>query len=423
MKAPRYQNRSLGGVCYCSDRKKNTSSILLLSLLGSVLFLHQIPLTRCFVTTKTNSRGTNPFNSSVHTRKHLKTVTTTTINTKSQSLLSNAGRYVPRTILLAKGVGENTNSNNSHNIHNKDPLTFGGKEPSTEEYIVLAAPAILSMLAFLFYEDTSKSFHTFVEYASQNTWEAVDGGAYLSDLIGPALNGPITTFISLLFGSLSSMTLSNLYSRQCTIAQKFASLLEDVRLADIHFTYFPPEYRSKARGLLQFYAAGVLYVMEEELSVAQMEEQRSIRQTTTEQLMVLLHDMSSDKTVDVNSRVLDESYGTVNRIIALRSSMASVYDQQFPMWHYGNLGLLATTICVIFFIMTDRSALRFLGGFQLKLCWSMLVGTIAVMAIVIYDLNTPLKGVFQIVKEKDRSYLIQYTKDVYERFRTTDGQV
>jgi hypothetical protein len=132
--------------------------------------------------------------------------------------------------------------------------------------------------------------------------------------------------------------------------------------------------------------------MEEELGVAEMQAQRAIRQTTTEQLMVLLHELAMDRTVEVNDRALDESFGTVNRIIATRSSMAGMYDQQFPLWHYVNLGLLATAVCVIFFIMTDRSALRFLGGFELKLCWSMLVGTIAVMSVVIYDLNTPLRG-------------------------------
>jgi hypothetical protein len=68
-------------------------------------------------------------------------------------------------------------------------------------------------------------------------------------------------------------------------------------------------------------------------------------------------------------------------------------------WHYGNLGLLASAICTIFFILTDRSALLFLGAFQLKVCWAILVGTLALMGCVIYDLNTPL-SVSRYVQEK-----------------------
>jgi hypothetical protein len=40
--------------------------------------------------------------------------------------------------------------------------------------------------------------------------------------------------------------------------------------------------------------------------------------------------------------------------------------------------------------------LIFLGAFQLRTCWAILVGTISVLFCVIYDLNTPLQGMMSI---------------------------
>ncbi|KAG7366626.1 DUF4239 domain containing protein [Nitzschia inconspicua] len=298
---------------------------------------------------------------------------------------------------------------------NRDSLTFDGREPATEDFVVVLLPAVLTAMAFSFYEETSASFHKLVDFASSNTWQAVDGGAYLSDLLIPALNGPVVTFISLLFGSLSSMTLSNLYNRQVTLANKFAKFVEDIRLLDLHLSYFPAEFQLGAKTSLRRYASEVRRTFLAEISTSEMQLRQDVRGEEVEHLMSILHQVSM---VDgsVSSRVLDEAYGTLNRIIDRRSDMAAVYDQQFPLWHYGNLALLAFAICTVFFILTDRSALIFLGAFQLRTCWAILVGTISVLFCVIYDLNTPLQGVFQIVKQPDRIFLRDFARETPNSF-------
>jgi hypothetical protein len=213
---------------------------------------------------------------------------------------------------------------------NKDPLTFGGRKPIKEDYIVLMLPAFLTGLAFELYDETNYVFHAFVEFASSNTWKAVDGGTYLSDLLAPALNGPVSTFVALLFGSLTSMTMSTLYNRQATLAREFASIVEDVRLSDIHFSYFPADYDVKAKSLLKQYVDELLYSFEEELVVEEMQRQREIRAMTVEKLISVLHELSRDPDVKFGGPILDEAYGAVNRIIRSRVNMVAVYDQQFP---------------------------------------------------------------------------------------------
>jgi hypothetical protein len=116
--------------------------------------------------------------------------------------------------------------------------------------------------------------------------------------------------------------------------------------------------------------------------------------------MQLLHQISSDRTVEdqVNGRALDECYATVNRLLRARSSLVTTYENCFPIWHYGNLCILAVAILFIFLVLTDKTALLFLGGFQLRMCWSMLIGTLSMLVVVLYDLNYPLSGAFQILR-------------------------
>ncbi|KAL3922608.1 MAG: hypothetical protein SGILL_002118, partial [Bacillariaceae sp.] len=204
---------------------------------------------------------------------------------------------------------------------------FGG-DLDTEDALVILAPAILTILAFEFYDETNLAFHKLVEFASSNSWQAVDGGAYLSDLLIPALNGPIVTFISLLFGSLSSMTLSNLLTRQIALATNFAKFVEDVRLLDLHLCYLPTDYQLKSKLSLRKYAAEMrkIFNVGEQGPEAQ-QAARELRREEIEYLMSLLHDLSSDSSAEVSDRVMDEAYGTLNRIIDRRSDMLTVYDQ------------------------------------------------------------------------------------------------
>lgn len=284
-----------------------------------------------------------------------------------------------------------------------------------EDVVVVILPGIITVLAFNLYDETYDAFHKFVDFASSNTWQAVDGGAYLSDLLTPALNGPISTFVSLLFGSLSSMTLSNLLNRQLALSKLFSKLVEDIRLANIHFGYLPEDYGIEAKSILRNYAMELSETFEQEYGSEDMKERRDVRRREIQKLMILLHDLSIDPDAKPNGRILDESYGTVKRIIDGRAEIAATYDSQFPIWHYGNLILLASAICTIFFILTDRPALIFLGAFQLRTAWSLLVCTISVMGCVIYDLNTPLEGVFQVVKESDRQFLREFALESDER--------
>ena len=58
---------------------------------------------------------------------------------------------------------------------------------------------------------------------------------------------------------------------------------------------------------------------------------------------------------------------------------------------------MAITILFVFLLETDQDAVQFLLGFQLSICWALLVGTYSLLAVVIYDLTTPFVGVFRVM--------------------------
>ena len=266
-----------------------------------------------------------------------------------------------------------------------------------ESFLVVFGPAILFVLAFALYEITFEVFHDFVQFAAQNNFELVDGGAELTDQLIPSLNGPVSTSISILFGTLTSMTVGHLYNRQAKLQTLFSDILEDLRLAELHFDYFPTDdYKNSANDKLDEYKIRLLKNLNLGSNRPTPEEEDRVM---LEELMRLLHQMAQDPTADVTGNVLDESYGTVNRILKMRSELRSTFENQFPIWHYGNLGLLALSILIIFLVESDKSALQYLGGFQLRLCWAILIGTFSMLASVIYDLTTPLTGSYQVSKK------------------------
>ncbi len=313
------------------------------------------------------------------------------------------------------------NDDSDEDFANTSIVTRLVDRTSSLSSLLLLAPAVMAGMAFSTYTEVAEGFRAFVDIASGHTWYPVDGGTYLTDLISPALTGPVASFISLLFGTLTSMTVGNLYNRQATMAALLGDCLEDLRLLELHVSTLPkPEYRDQGKKLIRAYGSLVIDILEHgNLPTQQVKQRREAGRRLLEQNMDLLHTVSGDKTVAdiLNGRAMDEAYGTLNRLIRTRSSLITTYENCFPVWHYGNLCILALAILFIFLVLTDKTALLFLGGFQLRMCWSMLIGTLSMLAVVIYDLNTPLSGAFQVVKpmELDDTDLENYVETLSDK--------
>jgi len=274
-----------------------------------------------------------------------------------------------------------------------DSLVY--KPNPTETTLVYMFPVAATFSAFTFYENTSKGFHAVVQAASQNKWIPVDGGALIGDIILPAINGPVLGTIGLLFATLVSTTIGNLYQRQVSISNSIVREVDDLRRLGYLLQSLPQPYRREAQTELKKFVNTIFDAAQKRSFSG-----ATYRDVTLAPIFVLLnkisHDRETDAALKVSGNILGEGYELVRRINDQRTSIAVLLRPAFPTLHYANLVALASCICLVFLIETDRDVMFFLAGFQLRLLWSILIGIITMMATVIYDLESPFAGSYNV---------------------------
>ena len=97
-----------------------------------------------------------------------------------------------------------------------------------------------------------------------------------------------------------------------------------------------------------------------------------------------------------SSRLAESALEILSRLSDNRSRRVSFLQTTFPPLHYGILTLLAASISSCFLLETDQEALAFLNAVQLKLLFTMLVGTFSSLAVVCVDLSDPFGGSYSI---------------------------
>lgn len=292
-------------------------------------------------------------------------------------------------------------SNSEIDDNTDDGPLVSQKADQTETLLVYLFPVVTAVSAFTFYESTSKGFHNFVETASQNKWYPVDGGALIGDIILPAINGPVLGTIGLLFATLVSTTIGNLYQRQVQISSSIVREVDDLRRLGYLLQSLPEPYRREAQMELKFFV-NTIFEAARDRSVTD----QTYRIVNLSPLFLLLNRISNDgvkdPSVKVSDNILGEGYTLIRRINDERTSIATLLRPAFPFLHYLNLVALGSCICLVFLIETDRNLIFFLAGFQLRLLWAILIGIFAMMATVIYDLESPFGGSYTVMASTDK---------------------
>lgn len=111
----------------------------------------------------------------------------------------------------------------------------------------------------------------------------------------------------------------------------------------------------------------------------------------------------------IPAHVADELYSSVTRLREQRIHRITALQSIYPALHYAILIVLALAECVAFLIETDQELLVFLNAVQIKLLWSMLVGTFVACFAVVVDLRTPFSGSYQISASVDQLLTIKLT--------------
>eukprot|EP00804_Cyclotella_cryptica_P023444 CCRYP_012104-RA/>CCRYP_012104-RA protein AED:0.30 eAED:0.30 QI:0/0/0/1/0/0/2/0/242 len=242
----------------------------------------------------------------------------------------------------------------------------------------------MPMLAYSTYELTAKLFDTMVELISNNNWVAVDGGAYQSSIITPAINGLVVPSMALLFATLMSNTINTLRQRQMQIRTSLNIEANDLRMISVMVDSMPSELRETKNHLRKYlmqYATRVIAECRPGLSFNNQRLMGSIDSEINGFLQVL-----NTLGITQYSTIFSEVYDALTRLRHERSVRLSALQSTYPPLHYAILALLGCSICGVFLMETNQELLIFLNAIQLKILWAMLIGTFSSLAVVNYDM-------------------------------------
>lgn len=298
--------------------------------------------------------------------------------------------------------------------------------PTFWDKLLQSKPIIVSLFAFGTYDPTAHLFQSTIQFlqSTENKWVAVDGGAYQALIIAPAINGVVVPAMSLLFATMIATTINTLKQRQREIQLCMHIEAAQLRILSI---CLDDEHNSAVVG----HSAGrgrLLQAHEQSLSKCQRYlwqytsrlleeaggnicfEERSM-ESELSGVVSELHVMAATRTTtpmtgtavavgssQVSPMVWNQAMQACQILIEQRAKRITALQSTFPNLHFAVLVVLGASILVAFLIETDQDILVFLNAIQLRLLWSILMGTMSVMGLVCYDLSNPFRGSYQISK-------------------------
>lgn len=222
-------------------------------------------------------------------------------------------------------------------------------------------------------------------------WIAVDGGAYQAKIIAPAVNGVVIPSISILFATLISNTVSSLRQRILDIREAINMEAGDLRVLTTMVDAYPDNCeKAKCRSYLIQYVSRLIAESRPGVNVNSLEP--TGMDSEMYGMLGQLNEISSDDDIVVPGNLLSESYGAVMRLNNERCRRISALQSTYPSLHYIIVSMLAISICVAFLMETNQELLIFLNSIQLRILWTMLVGTFSALAVICYDLCDPFAG-------------------------------
>mmetsp|Transcript_5412 Transcript_5412/g.7666 ORF Transcript_5412/g.7666 Transcript_5412/m.7666 type:complete len:432 (-) Transcript_5412:44-1339(-) len=262
--------------------------------------------------------------------------------------------------------------------------------------MIMIIPVVSPVLAYMTYDDVARGFNfLFQILAREQTWVAVDGGAYQAKIIAPAINGIVVPAISILFATLTGNTVTTLRQRQVDIHAFLNCEAGDLRMLTSLVDCYPISFkRLKSLEYIEQYTCRL---------IAESRSRAVFGSTDSEMngIISTLNELAGSTPCGEGNceapsgTILSESYSAVVRLNNCRSNRITAVQSTFPILHYGILLLLAGSICVAFLLETNQELLIFLNAVQLRILWTMLIGSMSALGVVFYDLSGPFRGSYK----------------------------
>jgi len=289
------------------------------------------------------------------------------------------------------------------------------------EYLIFTFPILMAAVSLETHRSFALEFHNVCDWVTKNGWD--DGLLVLSGqqqsqqedalgLVRSGLNGPVVTSIAILFGTLVANTISTLIDRNLSIQRCGIAMGEEIRMTRLMLDSFSYRYRDEGnRRLNVFVEEWLADFWSGSTTIA------SLRKLTPylEDCIRLIHDANRDSTEQQSGAAIGEAYTSLTKLRSLQAETMAQSQRSYPWFHYANLIVLGFGICVIFLIDTDPDTVQndFSAEPQLALSWSLLVGTLSMLFVVVCDLTSPLAGITRQIFASDDLSLKQI--EVYVR--------
>jgi Protein of unknown function (DUF4239) len=279
-----------------------------------------------------------------------------------------------------------------------------------ERFLNLLIPALSPLVAFITFDLVAGAYSSFVDVLdTSKTWVAVDGGAFQAKIMTPAINGLVVPAMALLFATLTSTTITTLRQRQVDVRSSINMESGELRALECLVDSFDAGTceQDLSRDYLIQYTSRVL--AECHPKIGSGENVINPRRGMDSELNGLTALINKSYGKVIPPHVADECNVCIARLREQRTKRISALQSVYPFLHYVILVVLAIGECVAFLMETDQDILVFLNAIQIKILWSMLIGTFVTCFQVFKDLRSPFSGSYQISASVGQLHTIKLT--------------
>jgi hypothetical protein len=278
-------------------------------------------------------------------------------------------------------------------------------------------PMVIPFLAYIMFEPTAALFASVLDNMANNNWVAVDGGAYQAKIIAPAINGVVVPAISILFANLIGTTISTLRQRQLDIRTAINMEAGQLRILRSMLDVFPvPKDKEVCQRYLTQYTSRLIAESQPTVHVDSLDYSLDTELNgflaELNRLAVRSSSLSTSSSTSTDrdcppDLILANAYTACSKLYEERAKRITALRSLFPALHFIIVTALAVSICTAFLLETDQDILVFFNAIQLRLLWTILVGTFSALGLVCFDLGNPFRGSYQISKSVDQLYTIR----------------
>jgi Protein of unknown function (DUF4239) len=280
-----------------------------------------------------------------------------------------------------------------------------------DSFLNLFIPTIAPVIAFFTFDYVASIYGWVIDVLEgSKTWAAVDGGAFQAKILTPAINGLVVPAIALLFATLTSTTISTLRQRQVDVRSAINMEAGELRALECSIESFEMDSFEQeiSRDYLIQYTSRILAECHPKLGTGEdVINPRRGMDSELNGFTALLNKAYGTSTIPAH--IADECYASVARLREHRTNRISALQSVYPFLHWISLALLALGECLAFLMETDQNVLVFLNAIQIRILWSMLVGTFVACFTVFFDLLSPFSGSYQISASVGQLHTIKLT--------------